>query len=158
VDVATARNLAHSSHAGQRTPSGMALDEHVERVAAGVPLEARAVAFVHDMLEWTDIGVDELVRAGLTPVESAALELLTREPGESYELYALRVANAKGPAGRLARIVKMADLDDHLRFPRPPGAPHYAWARRHIEFAQSRLHETGRPPATTGEPALVQRG
>jgi hypothetical protein len=155
MDVATARSLAHGSHAGQRTPSGMALDEHVERVAADVPPEARAIAYLHDVLERTGTGVDELLRAGLSPVERAALELLTREAGESYELYVLRIAHAGGPEGRLARIVKLADLDDHLRFPRPPGAPHYGWARRHIELSQARRHEATRPPATNGEPALV---
>jgi hypothetical protein len=141
MDAATARNIAHSSHAGQRTGSGVSFDEHVERVAAGVPPEARAIAFLHDVLERTDTGVDDLLRAGLEPVELAALEILTRRPGESYELYVLRIAHARGPEGRLARMVKMADLDDHLRAPRPPGAPHYGWARRHIEFAQFRLKE-----------------
>jgi hypothetical protein len=141
VDAATARSIAHSSHAGQRTATGATLDEHVERVAAGVPPEARVVAFLHDVLERTETGRDELVSAGLTDVELAAVELLTRRPGESYELYVLRVAHARGPEGRLARMVKMADLDDHLRFPRPAGAPHYDWARRHIEFAQFRLKE-----------------
>ena len=29
----------------------------------------------------------------------------------------LRIARAPGPAGRLARTVKLADLDDHLRAP-----------------------------------------
>jgi hypothetical protein len=148
MDLATARNLAHSSYGGHRTATGMALDEHVERVAADVPPEARAVAYLHDVLEWTETGIDELLRAGLTRVERAALELLTREPGESYELYVLRVAHAGGPEGRLARTVKLADLDDHLRFPRPPGAPHYGWARRHVEFAQVCRHETIPSPAT----------
>jgi hypothetical protein len=44
-----------------------------------------------------------------------------------------RIAEAPGPAGRLARIVKLADLDDHLAHASiPPDAPPYAWARKHL--------------------------
>jgi hypothetical protein len=52
--------------------------------------------------------------AGLTDAEAEALELLTQTDGESFELYALRIAHASGLAGRLARAVKLAELDDHL--------------------------------------------
>ena len=43
-------------------------------------------------------------------------------PDESYE-HVLRVVRAPGPAGRLARLVKLADLDDHLAHASPPPAP-----------------------------------
>jgi hypothetical protein len=75
----------------------------------------------------------ELCGQGLTSLELAALELLTRQAGESYELYILRIAYARGAAGRLARVVKLADLDDHIARPWVAGDPPYAWARRHIE-------------------------
>lgn len=113
--------------------------EHVERVAAAVPPDARAVAYLHDVLEHSGTPLEELRVNGLTPVEHAALELLTRSPSESFELYTLRIAHATGEEGELARSVKLADLEDHLKHERiPPEAPPYGWARRHIQVALHR--------------------
>ena len=67
--------------------------------------------------------------------DSNALELLTRREGESYELHVLRIAHAPGAAGRLARAIKLADLDDHLAQPWACGDPPYGWARRHVANA-----------------------
>jgi hypothetical protein len=140
MDSNVARGIAHSSHLAARDSSGVPVIEHVERVAAMVPEDVRSVAFLHDVIGRTSTSVDELCEQGLTPLEKAALLLLTREPGESYELHALRIAWAGGTAGAVARAVKLADLDDHLSH----GAwsddyPPYAWARRHIVVADERL-------------------
>ena len=138
MDPEVARSIAHYSHLDDRDRLGKPVIEHVERVAAAVSPDARSVAFLHDVLERTTTGVGELCRQGLTPVERAALELLTRGPGESYELYSLRIAWAGGEAGALARAVKLADLDDHIGHEAPDGAPPYGWARRHIAIATER--------------------
>jgi hypothetical protein len=94
--------------------------------------EARAIAYLHDVLEWTETTIEEMQSQGLTPAELAALRLLTCQPGESYELHVLRVAHASGYAGYLAREVKLADLADHLREPYVIDAPPYGWAHHHI--------------------------
>jgi len=142
MDIATARGIAHYSHAGQRTRFGNPLTEHVERVATAVPRHARSVAYLQDVLENSPTTITELLDQGLTPLEQAALALLTCEPSESYELHVLRIAHAPGAAGSLARAVKLADLEDHLsEAPAVPGAPPYAWARRHIEFARDHRGE-----------------
>ena len=139
MDPRVARNIAHYSHGHDRDRFGEPIMDHVERVAAAVPDEARAVAFLHDVLEQTATSGAELMAQGLTAVEMRALKLLTRSDLESYELYVLRVAWARGPEGELARCVKMADLDDHLgHAPKPAAAPPYGWARRHIRVAQER--------------------
>ena len=83
MDEAIARDIAHHSHSGQLTRHGAPMTEHVERVAAAVPEDARAVAFLHDVLEKTDLRLDELHVRGLTPTERAALDLLTRRDGET---------------------------------------------------------------------------
>lgn len=142
MDASTARNIAHSIHGDQRDRSGGLLVDHLERVAATVPLDARPVAYLHDALEHSGTQLSELEREGLSPTELAALELLTREPGESFEVHALRIAYAKGPKGRLARAVKLADIDDHVahdeeRLPLRP----YGWARRHVAACHARLDE-----------------
>jgi hypothetical protein len=159
MDPGTARGIAYASHVGQRTRTGRPLIDHVERVAAAVPPDARALAYLHDVLERTATSVADLVPHGLTPVERGALELLTRRPSEPYDLHVMRIVHASGPEGRLARIVKRADLDDHLRENgRRPGAPPYAWARRHVVIAQDRWGETTAPaywPASAGMAAAT---
>jgi hypothetical protein len=144
MDATVARSIAHARHHDQRDRRGALLIEHVDRVAAHVAPDERAIAYVHDLLEWTDVSYKPLRADGLTDHEAAALELLTRTSGESYELYVLRIAYAEGRAGRLARAVKVADLEDHLRMSSDhslPGDPPYGWARRHIAIAQERRGE-----------------
>jgi hypothetical protein len=139
VDAATARNIAQYSHLDRRDRFGEPIVEHVERVAAAVPEDARVVAYLHDVLEHSDTSMEELIADGLTPVEYAAIELLTRSRSDAFELYVLRIAHASGRAGELARVVKLADLDDHLAHSAAPlDAPPYGWARLHILAALDR--------------------
>jgi hypothetical protein len=98
-----------------------------------------SVDLLHEALERS-----ATCRAELTDLKAGALDLLTRADGEAYELYVLRIAAARGPAGRLARIVKIADLDDHIAAPWVIGDPPYAWARRRIMIAQEVLGERRR--------------
>ena len=148
MDAAVARNVAHYSHVQQRDRHGEPIVEHVARVVAAVPEEAQTLAWLHDVLEHSATTTAALRVHGLTRVELAALELLTRQAGESYELYILRVAYAPGAAGRLARVVKLADLDDHVARPWDPGDPPYAWARRHIAVGMARVdYSSSRPNA-----------
>jgi hypothetical protein len=142
VDPIVACGIARRSHSGQRDRFGERVIEHVERVAARVPPEARATALLHELLELTSIERGQLRTRGLSASELAALELLTRKADEPYRAYVMAIANAPGNGGRIARMVKLADLEDHLAHSRiPPDAPPYAWARRclleHSEVEQS---------------------
>jgi (p)ppGpp synthase/HD superfamily hydrolase len=114
MESTEARSIAYARHGEQLNRAGHPMVEHVERVAASVPGEARTVAYLHDVLEHTDASTAELEAEGVTAVELRAIQLLTRHPDESLEEHTLRIAFAKGPAGRLARAVKLADIDDHL--------------------------------------------
>ena len=91
----------------------------------------------------------DLRKRGLTPIERAALDLLTRRDGETFERHTLRIGDGDGPAGAIARSVKLADLEDHIGLARD-ASPHppYTWARRHVLASQHRRHETPgeRPP------------
>ena len=137
MDPIVARSIATATHIDQRTRSGELLLEHLRRVADAVAPEDRATAWLHDVLERSDTTVEELHAHGLTVVERDALRLLTHAPTESWEVYVLRIAHAPGPAGHLARDIKLADLDDHLRRAPLLGDPPYAWGRRHIANAVS---------------------
>jgi hypothetical protein len=130
VEIALARSIASQSHVGQRNRFGDRVIDHLERVAALVPAEALATALLHDLLELCPSAGRRLRGKGLTRTELEALRLLTHAAGEPYEVYVRRIADAPGPAGRLARTVKLADLEDHLAHPAiPADAPPYAWAR-----------------------------
>jgi len=141
MDQVIARRIAQDVHAGQRDRAGEPLIEHVQRVVAAVPPAAQPIAWLHDLLERSAMHPDDLSRQGLRPVERAALLLLTREPGETYEMHVLRVAHAPGPAGDLARIVKVADLRDHIRREHEghiaSDAPPYRWALRHMVIREA---------------------
>ena len=68
------------------------------------------VGLLHDVLENSDVRIDELRAVGVTEAELAAIELLTREE-ESYEEYVAAIAQSEN---RLAISVKICDLLDHL--------------------------------------------
>lgn len=143
MDEAIARDIARSSHDGQLTRHGSPMTDHIERVAAAVPDDARTVALLHDVLEKTDTRIDDLDRRGLTPDERAALDLLTCRDGESFERHTLRIGDGDGPAGAIARRVKLADLEDHIALARDAiHGPPYRWARRHVLASQHRRQET----------------
>jgi hypothetical protein len=140
-----ARSIAYAQHGERRTAAGELFVHHLERVAASVPPEARSVAYLHDILEHSDASLADLEAAGVTPVELQAVHLLTRHPDESFEAHALRIAYARGPAGRLARVVKLADIDDHLSLGGEIASQRpYGWARRHVAANRTRFDG---PPA-----------
>lgn len=150
MNPVSAKRFARQSHAGQRNRFGERIIDHLERVAGALPEDARALGYLHDVLEQSDTTVNELRAIGVTDVEATALELLTHDPQETYEAYVRRIASAGGEPGRLARMVKLVDLDDHLRQPTiPRSAPNYQWARQQIATGQRRRHEdssvTNRP-------------
>ena len=108
-----AHTIASRHHVGQRTRFGDCVIDHVERVAAAVPADARVTALLHDLLELCPTARWQLRGKDLTRTELEALELLTHAPGETYEAYVRRIVDARGPAGQLARTVKLADLEDN---------------------------------------------
>ena len=133
MEPGVAQRIASRQHDGQRNRFGDPVIDHVQRVAAAVPPHARATALLHDLYELCPTAHRQLRGKHLTRTEREALELLTHDGDEPYEVYVRRIVNAPGPAGRLARIVKLADLADHLAHPSiPADAPPYAWAREQL--------------------------
>lgn len=114
--------LACRAHRGQRYPSPEAEPyiHHPLRVMLSVQgFRAQMTAVLHDVLEDTEVGLDDLVEAGFPSDVIAAVLALTHRPEQTYEQYIEGVAE-----DRLARIVKQADLSDNLsnnrRLPRSP--------------------------------------
>ena len=123
MNLARAQLLATRAHGGQRQPTGEPLIAHVRRVAAATPEFARSVAWLHEILEWTSVSEQKLLAYGASDDELRALRLLTRTLGgtseSGYLAHVTMIARAKGPAGVLARAVKVSDLEDRLRHPGP---------------------------------------
>jgi hypothetical protein len=145
VKAEVSRAVARRIHSGQLTRLGEPLMEHVERVAVAVPANVRGIAYLHDVLERSDRALEELRELGLTDTELATLTLLTRRPHETYRVYVMRIARANGKPGRIARAIKLADLDDHLCHRPFKRAPAYGWARERILASQLAHGETRAP-------------
>lgn len=92
--------------------------------------------------------MEDLRELGLDDIELTVLSLLTRRPDERYMAYIMRIARAEGDPGRIARTVKLADLDDHLRQRPVRRSPDYAWGRERILASQLAHGETPRASNT----------
>lgn len=122
--------IAQIVHAGQVDQQGAPYIDHLRAVAGTVSSPAKPVALFHDSIEDHQLTADELAHI-LTPVELAAVQLLTRDPDVSYKAFIRKIANAQGAAGELAREVKIADVHHNLgRL-----VPHLEHLRRRYERA-----------------------
>jgi (p)ppGpp synthase/HD superfamily hydrolase len=71
---------------------------------------ARVAAVLHDVMEDSEITLEQLQREGIPPDVLRTLDCLTRREGEEYSAYIRRVAT-----DATAIRVKIADLHDNLR-------------------------------------------
>jgi hypothetical protein len=70
--------------------------------------DAKIVVVLHDVLEDTPLTVDDLRAEGASEAQIAALEAVTKRPGESY-----REAVSRALADPIGRAVKIADHDNN---------------------------------------------
>ena len=102
--------LAARAHRGQTDKAGKPYILHPLRLMLRFQDEpARIVAVLHDILEDTAVTAAELRELGYSEEVLEALDALTRRPSESYDEFIGRAGRI-----RLARRVKLADLDDNL--------------------------------------------
>ena len=108
-----AHATARAAHAGQFRKNGVTpYIEHPEAVAKAVAshgVEAVAVAYLHDVLEDTRVTLDDLVIIGLPASVIAAVTVLTKREGVSYDRYLAFIRVVP-----LARMVKIADISHNL--------------------------------------------
>ncbi len=74
---------------------------------------ARQVAVLHDIVEDTDVTLDDLHRLGFAREVIEGVAALTHRVDETYQAYVLRLAECD-----VARRVKLADLRDNYRLDR----------------------------------------
>jgi hypothetical protein len=122
IDPKRAMAIARRLHAGHREEDGSPVLRHIARVARATPAEGRAVAWLHEALESGVVTEHWLLAEGLADDELRALRLLARMTDTRSERVYLAhvelVARAAGHSGALARLVKIADLEDRCRHPR----------------------------------------
>ena len=130
--VEKAKALAKESHEGLTDKYGNPYFEHLERVAdrvrgmeftcVGETSEIDlyvAAAYLHDIIE------DTLVTEGDLRLEFRhdelieVVKILTRGEGVVYSDYIMSIKKSTGKIGEIARVVKLADLFDHLMGPHP---------------------------------------
>lgn len=102
--------LAAAAHAGQVDKAGQPYILHPLRVMLRVTSEyERMAAVLHDAVEDTPVTPAQLTEAGFPAEVVAAIEALTKRPGESRMQAATRAA-----ANPIARIVKLADNAENM--------------------------------------------
>ena len=136
--IEKAKEFAAEYHEGMTDKYGNPYMEHLERVADRVremeydfvdetsEIEMYvATAYLHDIIEDTDIKAQELYKVFSEEVVKAIFRL-TREEGMTYAEYIEKILSPRSKgyspsilAGKIARVVKLADLLDHVSGPTP---------------------------------------
>lgn len=102
--------IAALAHAGQKDKGGQPYVLHPLRMMLKLETEQeRMVALLHDVLEDTEVTLEELQEAGFDEQVLQAVQDLTRMPGEDRMQAARRAA-----ANPLALQVKLVDNADNL--------------------------------------------
>ena len=115
TDIEAARALATAAHAGQVDKAGLPYVTHPQRVAGRLESPAaRVVGWLHDTVEDTDVTLSD-IEARFGPETAAAVDAVSRRPGEAWEDYLKRVK-----ADPVARQVKISDLIDNSNLTRIP--------------------------------------
>ena len=101
-----AYEIAKRAHQGQVDKAGEDYIKHPEKVASFVKTdEEKAVAYLHDVIEDTELTLEDLYAYGFSKKVIEAVDIITKKRGEDYQSYLNSVKKNK-----LARAVKLADL------------------------------------------------
>ena len=104
--VLLALEVAKEAHKNQKDKGGNPYINHPIKVAEMLETEdERAVAFLHDIVEDTDITLEHLREYGFPDVILDAVDAMTKKPYEGYDGYIERLSKNK-----LAVKVKIADM------------------------------------------------
>jgi (p)ppGpp synthase/HD superfamily hydrolase len=110
ADLEEAIRIAAEAHRGQRDRAGAPYILHPLRMMLRMRTDAERIAAVlHDVVEDTAWTLDDLRARGFPAGVLAAVDALTRRPGEAYDAFVERAA-----AHPVARRVKLVDLEDNL--------------------------------------------
>jgi metal dependent phosphohydrolase len=102
-----AYNIASKAHKGQKDKGGEDYFNHPLTVSNKLSGEKdKIVALLHDVIEDTDVTVNDLREAGFSDEVVLAVSVITKKDGEDYEEYLNRVKQ-----NPIALRVKIADME-----------------------------------------------
>lgn len=138
-----ALEIANKAHAGQKDKGGQPYIHHPLAVANMVqkPVE-KIVALLHDVIEDSDVTIDDLRAAGFGDEVINAVFAITKIKGESYEDYLERVAG-----NSIATAVKIADMthnSDISRIPNPSPKDFERVNRYHVSIQELTKRRDGK--------------
>ena len=108
--IESAIELAAQKHAEQKRLNGEPYIYHLLRVMSKMKTEEeRIIAVLHDIIEDTDVTVDDLLKMGCPQRVYNAVGWLTKKQHDSYERYVEVLS-----VNPLSKVVKIADLEDNL--------------------------------------------
>lgn len=111
-----ALKIAKKAHGTQIDKCGLPYWLHPYRVGVsvrGYGDDYVAAAFLHDVIEDTDLTFDDLRREGMPEHVIRTVDALTRRKGESYNKFIKRSLKDS-----MAKTIKAADIRDNLRHDR----------------------------------------
>ena len=136
--------LAAKAHEGQIDKAGAPYILHPLRVMLRVTtIEERIAAVLHDVVEDSGWSLERLAGEGFSPEIIEAVDALSHRPQETYEEFVLRAA-----ANAIARVVKLADLEDNCDLSRiaHPSSRDFARIEKYGRaIAVLRAQESGGP-------------
>lgn len=147
--IEKAAELARKAHAGQKYGRHDYFEYHIKGVVKtvaeqneavyndGIVDEMIVVAYLHDVLEDTDIPA-QLLADSFSPTIAYAVLALTKREDEEYGTYIKRLFKSEYAGMRLARAVKVADstfnLENSIASRRIKGIKKYSWV---LGFAEA---------------------
>jgi (p)ppGpp synthase/HD superfamily hydrolase len=93
----------------QAFPKGSRAIIHAKRIAARVEPRLKPIALLHDVVEDTQITLDDLIREGFPAYIIAAVSLLTHKAGDSNIVYWKKILTNID-----AIKVKLVDINDNI--------------------------------------------
>lgn len=114
MDIELAISVALQAHKGQLDKGGHPYILHPLAVMNRVEsMEEKIVAVLHDVIEDSEVTIEELRGLGFSEEILTAIQLLTRSTEDSYEEFI-----EKTTRDRTARNVKIADVQENMNISR----------------------------------------
>ena len=109
-ELKIAEQIAREVHRKQKRSDGKDYITHPKAVADSLgDIECKIVAWLHDVIEDTDISLKDLLEKGIPQNLVDVINCLSRRTGENYKDYILQISKNK-----IATKVKIADLRHNL--------------------------------------------
>ena len=114
MDIEIAIAIALKAHKGQRDKGGNPYILHPIAVMNRVEtIEEKIVAVLHDVIEDTEVTLEQLREQGFSEEIIEAIHLLTRSEKDSYEEFIEKTIK-----NRISKNVKIADINENMNLAR----------------------------------------